>query len=124
MMLRISGVLWSSLAMLAVASCHSDSTGPGDGDPLPPGLGLTLSPFISSGLTSPVFLTQPLNDGRICVVEQSGRIRRVKNGTLQATPFLGIASGVLRGGGRGGLSVAFHPQYATNHFFYVYFTTQ
>jgi hypothetical protein len=43
---------------------------------------------------------------------------------LQTTPFLDIADRVLSGGERGLLSVAFHPQYATNHFFYVYFTTQ
>jgi glucose/arabinose dehydrogenase len=69
-------------------------------------------------------MTQPLNDGRIFVVEQAGRIRLVKNGVLQATPFLDISTRVLSGGERGLLSVAFHPQYATNHFFYVYFTTQ
>jgi glucose/arabinose dehydrogenase len=48
----------------------------------------------------------------------------VRNGVLQTTPFLDITSRVLSGGERGLLSVAFHPQYATNHFFYVYYTTQ
>jgi glucose/arabinose dehydrogenase len=114
----------ASLVMLALASCN-DSSGPGDGgNPLPPGFTLKVDPFISSGLSGPVFLTQPLNDGRIFVVEQSGRIRVVKDGVLQATPFLDISSRVLSGGERGLLSVAFHPQYATNHYFYVYFTTQ
>ena len=110
--------------MLALLACHSDSTGPGDGGPLPPGLTLELAPFISSGLSSPVFLTQPLDDGRIFVVEQPGRIRLIKNGVLQPTAFLDISSRVLCCNERGLLSVAFHPQYATNHFFYVYFTTQ
>ncbi|HUQ98732.1 MAG TPA: PQQ-dependent sugar dehydrogenase, partial [Gemmatimonadaceae bacterium] len=68
-------------------------------------------------------MTQPLDDGRIFVVEQAGRIRLVKNGVLQTTPFLDISTRVLCCGERGLLSVAFHPQYATNHFFYVYFTT-
>ena len=114
-----------SLVTLALASCNSDSTGPGGGgSPLPSGLTLKADPFITSGLSSPVFLTQPLDDGRIFVVEQPGRIRLVKNGVLQTTPFLDISSRVLSGGERGLLSVAFHPQYATNHFFYVYFTTQ
>lgn len=114
----------ASLVAFALASCN-DSSGPGDGgNPLPPGLTLKVDPFISSGLSSPVFLTQPLNDGRIFVVEQPGRIRVVKDGVLQTTPFLDIASRVLSGGERGLLSVAFHPQYATNHYFYVYFTTQ
>src|SRR5205814_3311159 len=118
-------LLCSSAAVLAIAACHSDSTGPGDGGgPLLPGLTLKLDPFISSGLSAPVFLAQPLNDGRIFVVEQAGRIRVIRNGVLQTTPFLDITSRVLSGGERGLLSVAFHPQYATNHFFYVYFTTQ
>jgi glucose/arabinose dehydrogenase len=120
---RMTGVLCSSVAMLAISACHSDATGPGDGS-LPPGLTLKLDPFITSGLSAPVFLTQPLNDGRIFVVEQAGRIRVIRNGVLQTTPFLDISSRVLGGGERGLLSVAFHPQYATNHFFYVYFTTQ
>jgi glucose/arabinose dehydrogenase len=109
--------------MLAISACHSDATGPGGG-PLPSGLTLKLDPFITSGLSAPVFLTQPLNDGRIFVVEQAGRIRVILNGVLQTTPFLDISSRVLYGGERGLLSVAFHPQYAANHFFYVYFTTQ
>jgi len=106
--------------MLALAACD-DSTGPGD-RPLPGDLTLQLAPFVSTGLSSPVFLTQPLDDGRIFVVEQPGRIRILKDGVLQTTPFLDLASRVLSGGERGLLSVAFHPQYATNHFFYVYFT--
>ena len=113
----------AGLVTLALASCN-DSSGPGDGgNPLPPGLTLKVDPFVS-GLSGPVFLTQPLNDGRIFVVEQPGRIRLVKDGVLQATPFLNISTRVLSGGERGLLSVAFHPQYATNHYFYVYFTTQ
>ena len=125
MITRIVRVLCAGAATFVIAACHSDSTGPGDGGtPLPPGIGLKLDPFISAGLASPVFLAQPLNDGRIFVVEQGGRIRVILNGVLRTTPFLDISTRVLSGGERGLLSVAFHPQYATNHFFYVYFTTQ
>ncbi len=125
MISRMIRVLCALVATYAIAACHSDSTGPGDGgSPLPPGIGLKLDPFITAGLASPVFLAQPLNDGRIFVVEQGGRIRVSRNGVLQTTPFLDISARVLSGGERGLLSVAFHPQYATNHFFYVYFTTQ
>ena len=113
----------AGLVALAGTACDSDATGPGDG-PLPPDLTLRADPFISSGLTSPVFLTQPRDDGRIFVVEQAGRIRVVTNGVLQTTPFLDITTRVLSGGERGLLSVAFHPQYASNRFFYVYYTTR
>jgi len=116
-------LLCSTILILSGAACNSDSTGPGGG-PLPPGLTLKLDPFITSGLSSPVFLAQPLDDGRIFVVEQPGRIRVIRNGVLQTAPFLDITGRVLCCGERGLLSVAFHPQYATNHFFYVYFTTQ
>src|ERR1700686_1647760 len=95
-----------SLLCVALFGCHgSDATGPG-GTTLPPGLTLKLNPFITSGLTSPLFLTQPLNDGRIFVVEQAGTIRVIKDGVLQATPFLDITSRVLSGGERGLFSVA------------------
>lgn len=97
---------------------------PSNGGTPPPSLTLQLSPFVTSGLSSPVFLAAPLNDGRVFVVQQGGLIRVVRNGQLQTTPFLDISSRVLSGGERGLLSVAFHPQYATNHYFYVYFTSQ
>src|SRR4029077_8121726 len=105
MISRIVRVLCAGAATLAIAACHSDSTGPG-GSSLPPGIGLKLDPFISAGLASPVFLAQPLNDGRIFVVEQGGRIRVILNGVLQTTPFLDISTRVLSGGERGLLSVA------------------
>jgi glucose/arabinose dehydrogenase len=124
MILPPTRLLCSTLLAFALAGCHSsDATGPGD-TTLPPGLTLKLNPFVTTGLSSPVFLTQPLNDGRIFVVEQGGTIRVIKEGVLQSTPFLDITARVLPGVERGLLSVAFHPQYATNHFFYVYFTTQ
>ena len=109
-------------AAVGSSACHSDApTTPNDGQTLT----LKLDPIVTSGFTSaPVFLAQPLNDGRIFVVEQAGTIRVIRDGVLQATPFLDISGRVLSGGERGLLSVAFHPQYATNHFFYVYFTTQ
>jgi glucose/arabinose dehydrogenase len=120
----IGRVLRSSVLVLTIAGCH-DSTAPDNGGTTPPpGLTLKLDPFIAAGLNSPVYLTQPLNDGRIFVVEQAGRIRVITNGALQTTPFLDISTKVLSGGERGLFSVAFHPQYATNHFFYVYYTTQ
>ena len=53
--------LCSSVVVIAIAGCH-DSTAPGD-TTLPPGLTLKADPFVA-GLSSPVFLTQPLNDGR------------------------------------------------------------
>ncbi len=89
----------------------------------PPDAQITLrAQEIVSGLSSPVYLTAPGGDARLFVVEQPGRIRIVHNGQLLVTPFLDITSRVASGGERGLLSVAFHPQYRTNGFFYVNFT--
>ncbi len=117
-MRSINRVLCPTVMALVLAGCH-DSSGP---QPLPSAL--RLDPFVTTGLSNPVFLTQPLNDGRIFVVEQAGTIRVITNGVLRTTAFLDISAKVLSGGERGLFSVAFHPQYATNHFFYVYFTTR
>jgi hypothetical protein len=77
---------------------------------------------VVSGLSDPLYLTAPAGDSRLFVVEQAGRIRIIRNGQLLQTPFLDIASRVSSGGERGLLSVAFHPSYSANGFFYVNFT--
>lgn len=77
---------------------------------------------VATGLSTPVFLTSPPSDARLFVVEQGGRVRIISNGTLLADPFLDLRSRVSSGGERGLLSIAFHPQYATNGFFFVNFT--
>src|SRR5262245_36732420 len=79
--------------------------------------------MVASGLSSPVFVTSPPGDcSRLFVVEQTGAIRIVKNGSLLATPFLDINTLVLFGGEQGLLGMAFHPSYAANGFFYVNYT--
>jgi glucose/arabinose dehydrogenase len=77
---------------------------------------------VVEGLANPVYLTAPKNDPRLFVVEQSGRIRIIRNGGLLATPFLDITDRVISGGERGLLSLAFDPAYAANGRFYVYYT--
>src|ERR1700674_5226795 len=67
---------------------------------------------IASGLQSPLYLTDAGDgSGRLFIVEQAGRIRVVKNGSLLPAAFLDIRSLVESGGERGLLSVAFHPQF-------------
>ena len=64
--------------------------------------------------------------GRLFVVEQFGAIRIIKNGVGLATPFIDLGSSGLNviaaSDERGLLGLAFHPQYATNRQFYVYYT--
>lgn len=112
-------VLRSFLAAVVLAGCSSrDSI-----DPTPtPSEFVLKTQEIANGLSNPVYLTAPTGDARLFVVEQNGRIRIIENGQLVATPFLDISSRITSGGERGLLSVAFHPQYKTNGFFYVYYT--
>lgn len=64
----------------------------------------------------------PTNDNRLFVVQQSGTVRILNpNGTFEATNFLNITDRVNFSGEMGLLGLAFHPQFATNHYFYVYY---
>jgi glucose/arabinose dehydrogenase len=64
--------------------------------------------------------------GRVFIVEQAGRIRIVRDGTLKPTPFLDLSSAgtdrVLCCGEQGLLSVAFPPGFASKGYFYVNYT--
>jgi glucose/arabinose dehydrogenase len=74
------------------------------------------------GLSAPVYVTSaPGDPTTLYVVEQPGTIRIVRNGAVKGT-FLDLRTRVKSGGEQGLLSVAFHPQYATNHRFYVDYT--
>ena len=75
-------------------------------------------------LTSPVLVTNA-HDGtnRLFIVEQAGRIRvQQPGGATLPTLFLNITSRVSSGGERGLLGLAFHPNYAANRRFFVYYT--
>ncbi len=74
--------------------------------------------FITSLSNATAFAQAP--DGRLFVAKQSGELRVVKNGALLATPFLTLT--VNSTGERGLLGVAFHPNFASNNFVYVYYT--
>jgi glucose/arabinose dehydrogenase len=77
---------------------------------------------VVGGFDAPVDVTSaPGDPTTLYVVEQPGVIKIVKNGSAAGT-FLDIRSRVKSGGEQGLLSIAFHPQYATNHRFYVDYT--
>ncbi|KAB8063121.1 PQQ-dependent sugar dehydrogenase [Janthinobacterium violaceinigrum] len=77
---------------------------------------------VASGLNAPIFLTAPSGDSRLFILERPGRIRVLQNGNLLATPFLDIGTLTSTSGERGLLSLAFHPQYASNGYFFIYYT--
>lgn len=83
------------------------------------------SVFVVSGLSLPVCLTAPPGDtSRLFVVEQkTGRIRIIKNGVLLPGFYLDIGTRIIKTGSEQGLlSLAFHPDYQTNGYFYVNYT--
>jgi len=92
----------------------------GQGVPAP--LKIRLQQFLS-GVTSPVFMTNA-GDGtnRLFIVQQNGIIKVLQPGATTATDFLNISTRIISGGERGLLGLAFHPDYAINRRFFVYYT--
>jgi glucose/arabinose dehydrogenase len=112
--MRSLGVLVAvvAIALPGAASGHNESAAQQQ---------LRFRPF-ASGLDSPVFVgSTPSEPGKLYVVEQSGLILVLANGKLRTQPFLDIRRLVRSGGEQGLLSIAFHPKYAKNHRFFVYF---
>lgn len=123
-----------SLFLGGVASCGGGSEGTAvvlpppvvtPNPPAPPATPATVQlslASVASGLSQPVFLAAPAGDSRLFIVERPGRIRIVANGALLPTPFLDMTAKTTTDGERGLLSLAFHPQYAQNGSFFVYYT--
>ena len=83
---------------------------------------ITASPFLT-GLSNPILLTYaPGDSARVFIVEQGGRIRIAEGDTLHTNPFLNISSKLVSGGERGLLGLAFHPDYQSNGYLFVYYT--
>ena len=78
---------------------------------------------IATGLANPVFVTGA-RDGtrRLFIVEQAGTIRVMPIDGGAMSLFLDIRSRVRSGGEQGLLGLAFHPSYASNRRFFVYYT--
>ncbi|MFO1076118.1 MAG: PQQ-dependent sugar dehydrogenase [Planctomycetota bacterium] len=130
---------WITGAVVAVAAACSGSSAPSHGLaervlvaplPFPTGLPSPLpvqftDAFPGLVFDRPVFLgAPPDNTDRIVVVEQPGRVRIFANdpfATATAT-LLDLTAKVQFGGEEGLLGFAFHPGYATNGWFYVYYT--
>jgi glucose/arabinose dehydrogenase len=90
---------------------------PAQGATVPTGFAETR---VATGLPSPTAMAIA-PDGRIFVAQQGGALRVVKNGALLTQPFLTVS--VNAEGERGLLGVAFDPNFASNSFVYVYYTT-
>lgn len=110
---RCSALLSAAIALLASAGLAQHARAQT----------LAAQAFVS-GLTKPTAMTfAPGDPTRLYVIEQRGNVKLIKNGVLQATPFLNYDAQVPEQTYSGLLGIAFHPNYASNGKFYLYHTT-
>lgn len=77
----------------------------------------------ASGFTQPIAVVQDPTDPTVqFVVEQRGRIRTVRNGTVEPQDFLDLTAVVRAGGEQGLLGLVFPPDVGLTGRFYVNFT--
>jgi glucose/arabinose dehydrogenase len=69
---------------------------------------------------NPTHVAAPPGDPRLFVVEQTGRIKIIKDGKTLPAPFLDISGITRHRGEQGLLSMAFAPDYASSGLFYVH----
>ena len=80
---------------------------------------------VAPGLTQPVFVTHVPGDfSRVFIVELGGQIKilDLSTSTVLGTAYLNLSGVISTGGERGLLGLAFHPNYASNGYFYVDYT--
>jgi len=75
--------------------------------------------LFAQGLDQPVRLLAPAGDGRIFIVERTGRIRLFHQDGSEIGTFLDLSAVVGRAGERGLLGLAFPPDHAATGRFYV-----
>lgn len=100
------------------------SAAPAQGGPDPAGIRIATE-IVVGGLQRPVTIAHAGDgSGRLFVVEKNlGRVRIIRDGQLVARPFLDLRTKInANGNEKGFLGIAFHPDYATNGFFYVNYT--
>ena len=96
----------------------------------PPGVPAVALSEVATGLQAPVALVSAPGDDRLFVLERfAGTIRTIEGGQVSEEPFLDVRDRLVANGEdepeemaeRGLLSLAFHPDYATNGRFFVYY---
>jgi glucose/arabinose dehydrogenase len=83
-----------------------------------PNVGLST---LATGLGSVTSIARA-GDGRLYLTIQTGMVRIWDGTRILPSPFLDLSSRISCCGERGLLSIAFHPRYAENGWFFVYFT--
>jgi glucose/arabinose dehydrogenase len=133
----IKSLWYSGCTAIAIAICCGEASAQNPG-PIhrvanttltlpasPPVLGYTTTnAFPSLSFQQPLALaTPPKETNRLFVVEKTGRVIVLTNlANPTRTVFLDLSNKVLADGEQGLLGLAFHPGYATNRYFYVFYT--
>ncbi len=92
---------------------------------LPPTAFSAANAFPSISFSQPVAIaTPPGESNRLFVCQKGGLIRVVTNlsGSPAANTFLDLSTGIVTSSECGVLGLAFHPAYATNGYFYVFYS--
>jgi len=122
---KFAFLMLAATGIVSMLACSKDKkSNPVSPNPTPPpgSISLALDP-VASGLSTPVYLTSPPGDPRLFIVEKTGAIRIVKNGTLLTTPFVDL-SGLIGTPDfeQGVLCLLFDKNYQTTRIFYVSYT--
>ncbi len=114
--LRLTALAIAAAATLIIGSARIPGT------PAASAANFELSSF-APGLSQPVAITHAGDgSGRVFIVEQSGAIKVHDGSGVLAADFLDVSAKISTGDERGLLSVAFHPDYETNGYFFIYYT--
>jgi glucose/arabinose dehydrogenase len=119
------GVSLLAVVTLVAIAVFSACNGNDDAAPtLPAAFPAIALSQVASGLAQPVQITHAADGSdRLFVLERTGVIRILRNGVIDATPFLDI-SGLVNSSGpeQGLLGLAFPPDYSNRGHFYLYYT--
>ncbi len=78
--------------------------------------------LVAQNLVQPIAMLAPPGDTRLFIVERPGRIKILQDGAVLATPFIDLRPIVTFPNEMGLLGMAFHPSYASNGRFFLYYT--
>lgn len=140
-MTTVKTLLYALLVALALGACSSSSSPasvPEPGGAPPPNedpasgkarpgpaldkIGIELEE-VAAGFEQPLYATHSGDgSGRLFVVEQTGAVRIVAGGRVQAETFLNLSDRVVVGSEQGLLGLAFHPSYEDNGRLFVNYT--
>ncbi len=110
----------ATVAILAALTTAALTAGRSSGAPEP---GYSFRP-VAQGFGNLTYVTAPANSADLYVVERTGKVWVLLNGTRKRPDPFADFSGIIRDdqGDNGLLSIAFSPNYGTTHLFYVDYT--